>query len=647
MFTGRFEPIPASGELSQPSTSESMAATFKADYMAPFLLIPGMDKQKRQEMYDRVQSLQMVASGRGQEIGTGQKVSNWFAGMAGSILNPLSLATGEAAGAAMKVGLPRVAAFTGRYLPSQGTALLSRSVGDIVGTRAPGFIANETLGSLSGKAVSGFAQGTGFSLPGEVAATYDPKTESFNWGHGIKSSFVDGGVGLLLMSTPYLAGTLWGKVFRGGADHAKMPLPGVASKEFNETHIDNAVQNRSLSPQEGQWFKDYLTKNDTNENLSQRATEMLIKDGHPVDSSTNQLLFRILHPDDVNNLQSGVADQLAASHIPQDMKSLVTNYITRNRMDGLRENPTSVTDGLKGVVSSVRQRLAKTPEEMVNFHKIMRRLLPESLKEENPFSQAKLYRAMKKGGSTGITVPSQLERRLAQEERINRLNQKVRDHRSNFAKTGKPKYEKAIARNEEKVRGLTEKLEPILSHSDEMKHLRSKLLPEGNVAENFKSMREYQRLLDLTRVRNDARRLMHEVHLKHEYEMHGAYADVLDAITKVMRSEFGKLASTDDVNSYMRERIQGRVPEFKNLEVDDVKADVKIEKEKITKAFEDTKSSEGREQTVKMFDEEMKETKASEIKDEYKEVKAQYDEFKDNETVFSNLVKCVLGGVNV
>ena len=66
--------------------------------------------------------------------------------------------------------------------------------------------------------------GTGFALPSEVANTYDPTTDAFNWQGDIKAWFEDGGFGLALMSAPYLAGTLWGKIFRGSVDHAKMPI---------------------------------------------------------------------------------------------------------------------------------------------------------------------------------------------------------------------------------------------------------------------------------------------------------------------------------------------------------------------------------------------------------------------------------------
>ena len=37
VFTGRYEPIPGSGQLNQPTTGESMVSAFKSDYLTPFL----------------------------------------------------------------------------------------------------------------------------------------------------------------------------------------------------------------------------------------------------------------------------------------------------------------------------------------------------------------------------------------------------------------------------------------------------------------------------------------------------------------------------------------------------------------------------------------------------------------------------------
>lgn len=645
MFTGRYEAIPASGEIVQPSTAESMTATFKADYLLPFELIPGLDKQKRQQMFDRVNALQLEAEGRGVQEGGVQQSANWIASMAGSILNPLSLATGEAAGVAVKAAAPEVAAFTGRYLPSESKAFLTKPVGELIG--APeNFATKETIASLSQQGISGFAQVTGFSLPSEVARTYNPKTDSFDWRGGIKASFEDGGLGFLLMSAPYMAGTLWGKLFQREADHSKLPLPGEATPEFNVSHIDEAIEKKLLSPQEGQWFKDYLTKADTTDNLSQRAIEMLIKDGHPVDAATRQVIFKILKSEDVTNLQSGFADQLAASHLPSSMKDFLNKYISRNTVDNLSVHPTSVIDGIKGVVNFVRKRLSKAPEELIDFHKIMRRLLPENVKAENPFTQNKMYQLAKAGVRNSLTVPEHVEKKIAHEEKISRIKQRISSYQKEFNRTNKNKYLRFIERNQRKLEELKSNAPSLLSHKEEIEHLKSRLLPDGKTAPNFKTTREYRRLLDLTRVRNDARRLMHEVNLRHEYELHEAYADVLDTMTKMMRSEFGKLAKSEDVVNYMRERIQTRVPEFENLEAKDLKDDIRLSKEKLDKAYEQVKTPEGQDEAVKVFDDEIKDTKANEIKEEYEEVKAQYQEFKDNPTIFSNLIQCVLGGIN-
>ncbi len=645
MFTGRYEPIPYSGQLTTPTTGQTMVSSFKADYQLPFLLTPGMEATKRKEVSERVNALR-IQSELGDQ-GVVQKSLNWLSGMAGSILNPYSLATGEVIGIAAKPLIARGAGLVGRYLPSEATAVLNKPVGEIIGKRLPEFVNKESAGSLVSKGISGYAQATGFSLPGEIAATYEPKTDKFDWQRGIKASFEDGGFGLAMMSTPYLAGILWGKMFRGVADHTKMPLPGEKVEGFSEAHVDDAVKKGWMTPQEGQWFKDYMFKNDSNENLATRGTQMLIKDGHPVNSSTNQAMFKILGADDVNNFQTAVADELA-NKVPEHIKPMYRDYVGHNRIDNLRENP-SVLDGLDGVVNFTRKRLAKAPEEMVEFHKLMKKLLPESIKEENPLTQAKIHLGEKRAIRTGLTVPEQVETRLKQEGKIKQLKNTLKQLRENYVKSEfKTEYNKKIQKTLEKIKGLEDKLQPLLSHKEEIQHLREKLMPDGKVVEGYKFKREYQRLLDLTKVRNDARKLMHEVNLRHEYELHEAYANMLETITKVMRSEFGKLAKPENVNTYLSERFHHQVPEFRNLEIEGVKKEVKVAREKIDKASSEVSTPEKQADVLKTMDTEVKESSAKENKKEFEEIKSQYDEFKENENVFSSLIKCVMGsGANV
>lgn len=645
MLTGRYEAIPEAGNLTTPTTGESMTASFKSNYLQPFLLTPGMEDDKRKEMAERAGALRME-SDRSQ--GMIQRSANWIAGQAGSILNPFSLLAGGAAGLIAKPLIRVGAGLIGRYLPSEATALLTKPLSEAVSKKLPQTVGAESAASLTGKAVSGYSMLTGFSLPGDIANTYNPKTDQFNWHGGIKAAFEDGGVGLTLMAAPYLAGSIWGKLFGKAADHTQMPLPGEKVEGFTESHIDDAIASKRLSPQQGQWLKDYVFQGDTNENVAKRATEMLIQDGHPVDSATNKVLFKILKPEDVSNLQTAVSDRMA-SDLPENIKPLYQDFVNHSRIDDMRADPnsTSVIDGLKGTVSFVRKRLAKAPEELVNFHKIMRKLLPQNVKEENPFTQRKIMRGIKKAGRPSITVPEQVEKRIAQGGRINRLKQQNRDYQRELDKSGKPRFKQLIDKNKKRIVDLTEKMQPLMTHREEIQHLREKLLPKGRVAENFKGTRQYRRLLDLTRVRNDARRLMHEIHLKHEYELHEAYATMLDTITKVIRSEFGKLAKTENINDYMRERIQASVPEFKNLEISAVKKEVAEAKVKMVKAYEETKTPEARDAALKALDEEISESESKENRDEYEVIKNQLDEFKANENVFSNLIKCVLGARNV
>lgn len=791
MFTGRYEPIAGSGELATPTSGESMTASFKSNWLEPFLVSPDMSETKSKELSDRTTALQ-IESNKAQ--GIVQRGADWLAGMAGSILNPLSLAAGGVAGLAVKPLIGVGAGLIGRYLPSEGAALLSKPLSEIAGRTLP-IVGKESAGSLTGKAVSGYAQATGFSLPQDVASTYDAKTDSFNWHGGIKASFADGGVGLALMPAPYLAGSIWRKLFGKGADHTKMPLPGEKVEGFNESHIDEAIANKQLSPEKGQWFKDYIFQGDTNENVAKRATQMLIKDGQPVDSATNQVMFKILHPDDVNNFQIAVADKMA-SNLPDNIRTLYQDFIGHSRMDNMRADPNALStiDGLKGVVSFVRKRLESAPNEIELFKKKLNELLPNDLnheKEDSFFSQKSILKNMKKVGyeeshvkQLPITVPENIKRHIKIKEKISTFNSKLKQQERKFKKKvyfhGRPLvktpmdhianideefgkgywyteseahakhygekivkaegnykifdvdkthdpelkviYEKIKHENKkhtinnlsEKSQALTEqlrkraiekgydgllrregrvdkyglrtrvggivkakpeimffkrpesstkdyepnkqtlrrieelksKLPKILTMKQEIANLRDKLLPKVK-EDNFKLSPEYRRLLDLTHVRKDARELFHELNLRNEYELHEAYATMLDTITKVMRSEFGKLAKPENINDYMRERIQASVPEFKNLEIAAVKKEVSDSRKKLDKATEDLKTKGDQDRAIDALDQEMEETSSSKNKEEYDEIKNQYNEFKESGNVFSNLIKCVLGASNV
>src|SRR5690349_965628 len=193
MFTGRFEAIPGEGSQVTPSTWQSMSDSFKASYNVPFLLFP-QSNLDRLDLADSIAAMQGAANAGDQ--GLGQKTANWFAGFAGGALNPASLALGEVGGALASKSISAGDGLIGRYLPFPaavvGTGIAQKTLGSFLGKELPDFVAKKTIGQLGTGAAIGFGMGTGFSLPQEIAETFNAKDDSFNWWGGIKSSFADG-----------------------------------------------------------------------------------------------------------------------------------------------------------------------------------------------------------------------------------------------------------------------------------------------------------------------------------------------------------------------------------------------------------------------------------------------------------------------
>lgn len=663
MLTGRYEAIPGEGSQVTPSTWNSMSDSFKASFNTPFLLTP-QSPEKRRDLSDSITAMQMAANSGDQ--GMGQKTANWFASFAGSILNPYSLMLGEGVGAVASRAIPAGAGLLGKYLPVPAavvaTGIAQKKLGSFLGEGLPNFVGESTIGGLTKGAVSGYAMATGFSLPQAIADTYDPKQDAFNWWGGVKTSFADGGIALGLMSVPFLGGTLWGKMFRGAAkevSHAEMPLPheGKVPEGVEPSHpllakIDEAAANKKISPHEAQWFRDYVTGAESNENLTKRAIELLIKDGHPVDAATKKVLLQLFKPEDIEQLQIALADKMS-SVMPDNMKSLFHDFLINGKIDAYRAN-TKMLDGLQGVVEFIRKRLKLQPDEMNNVNAMLKGVFPK-LKGKNPFSQTKLFNALKSGKEVPLTVPRQVTRRLNKERKIKSWKERINKYQRLFDKTNNPKFNDLIKRAHNKISELESSMDKLLTHNEELSYLRSKLMKEGKVRDDFKSKREYHRLLDLARnesgdrIKNSARKLLHELNTTHEYEMHGHYANFLDALTKVMRSSVGDLADHNNVLNYMKERLVREKPELEKVETKATKVENKVERNKEVeseiKGDEIKENKAFKDDAVKEMDQEMKDA-PEEIKKDFDQVKNQFDEFNEKQGVFKNLIKCVMGSLN-
>src|SRR5690606_32434405 len=135
------------------------------------------------EKKERIEALNFIAANRGAAQTFGQNAAVYAASFAGSVVSPINLVTGEVAGVAARYGVKSVAPysgrFAGRYAPSV-QSLFSRPINELIEARAPGFVGKRTLGELAEAAPVGFSTAMGFSLPEEIAKTYNPDTDAFN-----------------------------------------------------------------------------------------------------------------------------------------------------------------------------------------------------------------------------------------------------------------------------------------------------------------------------------------------------------------------------------------------------------------------------------------------------------------------------------
>lgn len=640
MFTGRFEGTTLSTTAYEtPSTWETAADAFKFHYVTPLTLLP-MEDEKRNAVHESLETMQQIANAGDQ--GLGQKSATWFAGFMGSVLNPLSLATGEAGGIIANRAISGAAGLVGRYAPFEaavlGTAVAQKRIGSLIGENVPDFVAKQTVGSLTRGAAQGFAIGTGFSLPERIAETYDPAQHTFNWWGGVKASFADGGIGLALMAVPFAAGTIWGKI-RGRATE-ELPLSGVGKTPSGEVihpsvqQIEQAAQAGRISAEEAQFMHDYVGGKVTNEELNSRAVALLVRDGHAIDQSTKSVLFNIFKPEEIEQIQTALADELAHG---QNAKQF-SEYLLNSKIDEFKSK-VGTLDGLEGVISYLRKRMELKPAEISNFKKMMKEILPSNGKVKNPFHQTKIYNAIKAGRDLGnIIVPRQVIKRLTHDTKVAGLIERGKRYQRLLEQTGLPKWSKLIKENQSKLDDLMTKEPELLSHNKELDFIKSRLVKDGEVVAGYKTKREYERLMDLakseegSRIRNSSLQLAHELNLLHEYQMQRHYATFLEAVTKVMRSSVANLADHNRLIDYLKQRVIREVPDnARNAEINTVEMNENIRREEGAA-----------EETIQQLDNEMRDA-PEEVANQYTQLKKQFNELKNNKGIFSALVKCQEG----
>jgi cell division protein FtsB len=460
------------------SVFDNMAMGFATTFIAANMLSGHYAGQPEgQAISDSLEALQMENNTPG--MSTSQWLTAQGSNMLGMGLNPATWFLGEAGGAIGKgvskgVGLAAESAEGG--LMTSASAMfrkpLSEMVGKKVGQYVPSTIGKElaekplTLGLMGEKAASTFGTFAGAGVPQAIAENYKADTDHIAWGGVARDMGEMGAFGIAIGSIPFGWGVLRGKINRGlGRD----PTEAVAASD-----IDAALEKGHITKDEHAWYMDYLEhqKNpgDTKvaEDLKQRASDIINTNGHRANTVSNEAMFEMLSPEDMQNLQGVIADQVSGG-VPEEYNKALSDFVIHNRMDTIREKP-EMLDGVRGYVDFINQKLENKNPKLAEADKILDDHLEKGINENLPFSQKQLFKHMRQAGfeeshvkQLPVTIPDAIAKRLKINENVAVLEKENSTLRRKNDQARNPKYTDEIKDNSKRISVLKRNMRDYLA----------------------------------------------------------------------------------------------------------------------------------------------------------------------------------------
>lgn len=454
-------------------------------------------------------------------------------------------------------------------------------------------VGTTTVGQIGERLASGVAIGEFSAIP-----------QAFEEGSA-NVAHAGGGIGFAISSIPILLGLRRG-----------LRLPVEKQKLEAEVPI-------KLS-EEDKWHHDYENKLDTPENLQVRATKILHDQGFKVDPVIHKVEFNLLNDTDVKNLQTAVTDSIVSDTDPA-IKNHLVDYIINNKLDEIKSNPksqailTAYDNYISGKILSKEYTLAEA--DRIHFKNMSKKITNKEF-----LSQPEIYKAVKKlsheeshVSQLPFTMPESLEKRLKIERRIKELK-------------AKPFNKKVEAR----IKELEGRIPKVLTPKEELEDISHKLLVEKQYRMPLQS-RSYQRLQELADHWPQAKSLFDRVKLEAEFEKQEAIRNVLDKIRKVVDSPMQDFADPNKVIEYMRNRLDIMKPKQ-----EPIGKRMKSPEQKISESSKVPSDVETITEEQKQMIDEMLE-KAPNMKQEYSLMNKKINQFKKNEKVLNDYIKCVLG----
>lgn len=159
-------------------------------------------------------------------------------------------------------------------------------------------------------------------------------------------------------------------------------------------------------------------------------------------------------------------------------------------------------------------------------------------------------------------------------------------------------------------------------------------LYHSGLVDNWERSDAYHRLVDLANVWHNANTLLDRVHLEGEYNKQEAFRDLAKQVLDVADSDQPRLAQPDNVINYLKSRIEGTV--FKREPIEFAEAKARAE----THIPSDVDTVLGDQEA------QVRDSGAQDLAKEFSMASDKFKEFKSSESVFKNLISCVLGSLN-
>ena len=564
--------------------------------------------------------------------GWGQETVDFFAQGFGYI-NPFGGIIAKGVTSGIKASTPAIS----RALPEAINVLARTPIKNF------GFkVLPNTVGQAGKQIAQSMAIGTAITAPGAMLDNYDSNTDTFSMVGAVKQSLSNGLLAVAIDAIPVAAGAIFGKHKKIIGEEYENPLPGDHST-INK--FDSALKKGEISKGEHEFIKHYITKQKDIEGLKSKAINILIKEGYKVNNTDKTMLMDLIKQDHFDNFQSGMLDQIS-SGASGEFKSSLSDYAAASGMDFMKSNNESFIDGLNGYVHFMEARLSKAEENIKRFENAEKSSGLKYIDADHEASQKSLLNQLKKVDydiqRIPGAIPSNMQLRIKQEKEISRLKKTKEDP--------------------SRLKELQSSRDKLLSPSNELKHIESRLLSKDKLPDNYKGSHDYHRLIDLAHFSTKADGLLHKVNIRGHYEEQESYKDMIKFLNSIIESNVNKFADPDKVMSYMKNRYDSVAPRAKDsthkgsirdqnqVPIDQPKDAYSERKpeEKLNDIKNDFKHDVSKDdQIIQDGETDVLSVGDKDFEKEYKIKADRYKQFRDNQSALSTLLSCELGTRNV